>query len=88
MKHKRMRPPKKSGRLSLKFGIEPGGIAPDLCVLWRDIPRCDRKLLLSYLCSRKTDFNLDRSERTFIQELVHRGYDLSTLNFTIDKKAE
>lgn len=52
------------------------------------IPRCDRALLFS-LVSTKT-FNPVRNvwDDSFLEELEQRGYDLTTLKISVEKKAD
>lgn len=63
----------------------------DMCIYYGDnVPRCDRALVMSVLCSERqhTDLSTMRPkfEPSLIDELEKRGYDLDTLEFSIKRK--
>jgi len=50
------------------------------------VPRCDRTLLHWVMGSKRPPAKPgDAWERSFIEELIARGYDISTLRFSINK---
>lgn len=77
------------GAIRIQYGFNDG--ERDLMVIYgSSIPRCDRALFLNMLTSKRMSFNYDsrmpRFENSMEDELLARGYDLSTLKFTIQKK--
>lgn len=65
----------------------------DMCIFYGDnTPRCDRALIINALSSERqhTDLSTMRPkfERSLIDELEARGYDLDTLRFSIERKTE
>lgn len=83
------RPPKKAGSIKFQQGRLQGEI--DFLVLFGDdTPRCDRALVFNAFCSKRQSYNYSlraiEYEKSFVDELIDRGYDISTLRFSIDKK--
>jgi hypothetical protein len=80
------RPLVKDGEIKLQRGKIDGEV--DMCIFYGDnIPRADRALMFSYICSE--NFNYSGGERlSLIKELEIRGYDLDTLKISIKKKDE
>jgi hypothetical protein len=84
---KRWRTPKaKDGELKMQYGKLPHD-SPDLCYVRGDgIPKCDGRLL-HYMLSGKRYSPVDKAwDASFLEELEKRGYDLTTLKFSIQKK--
>ena len=80
---RRFREPKtKPGELKMAFGKIPHDI-PDLlyCHGGGGADRCDARLLAHFI--ENVTYFEDRNLR---QELEHRGYDITTLKFSIMKK--
>jgi len=78
----------KTGQLRMFYGRLPGESAPDICSAWGDgCSSRDSRLLHWVMCSKRAPINpgepwLD----SLLDELKARGYDLSTLEFSIMKK--
>lgn len=92
MKTKRLMAPKaKKGQLVDKWGKVDGGF-PDLCYAWGEgCDRADGRLLHWALaterCHPDTEAPLGvEFTPSFTDELVKRGYDLTTIKFSIQKK--
>jgi hypothetical protein len=73
----------KPGRLLLRWRERPGeGEDPDFVVTY---PRkCDGSLVMSVLFSERGFWNMGEDHRSFVEELERRGYDPTTLRFSID----
>ena len=90
-KPKRWREPKaKPGELKSQWG-KLRYDTPDLCFAWGEgVGRHDGALLndvftsVRYQCS----FFNDKPLPSFVDELTSRGYDITTLRFSIQKKRE
>lgn len=86
------RPPKKDGAIKFQYGRNDGEL--DFMVLFgNDVPRCDRALVMNAFTSQRPF--LDHTARigigfsdSFVVELENRGYDISTLRFSIERKVE
>lgn len=84
---KRYRRPKVvEGQMKLQRGKVEGDV--DMCVFFGDnVPRCDRALVINIFDQKR--MNWDRTfSPSFLDELENRGYDLDTLKFSIEHKAE
>lgn len=82
------RPPKKAGSIKFQYGNCEGEL--DYIVLYGDdTPRCDRALVFNAFCSKRQSYNFSTRmvdyEKSFVDELIDRGYDISTLRFSIDR---
>lgn len=83
------------GELKAQWGREDRFSGSDVIFAWgTGVDRSDARLLNSILCSdRFYPAFLDgplgtyRTERSFVSELEARGYDITTLKFSIQKKA-
>lgn len=91
---KRLRKPKlKDGQLCMYWGREPRD-CPDVMYAWQGehSMRYDAKLLHYVLGSKHPDpFAqpiFSKMEPSLIEELDRRGYDITTLKFSIMKKKE
>lgn len=89
---KRFRKPVlKSGELRVYWGKEPHD-NPDVILAWQGdgSMRADTRLLHNYLCSQHPDpFAkplFSKMKPSLLQELEARGYDITTLRFSIMKK--
>ena len=84
MKKRYRSPNPKEGQIIFQRGKIDGII--DMCVFWDNIPSCDRSLIFYYLASENINYSGGQM-KSLIQELEERGYDLDTLRFSIQKKA-
>jgi hypothetical protein len=88
---KRFRRPKvKEGELRMYWGKLPHD-APDIVIEWRgEGMKHDSNLLYYVLCSDRPDYFarplFSKMEPSLIKELESRGYDITTLKFSIMKK--
>lgn len=84
------RPPKKAGSIKFQYGRNEGEL--DYMVLFGDnTPRCDRALVMQMFTSSRIRIDPSKTqgvsfEKSMVEELESRGYDMSTLRFSIDKK--
>jgi hypothetical protein len=82
------RPPKKDGAIKFQYGRHEGDL--DFIVLYgNDVPRCDRALVMHLFASKTMNYNYESNRPTFddsfIDELKKRGYDTSTIKFSIER---
>ncbi len=83
MKNRYRRPKVIEQEIKLQKGKLDGD--EDMCLFFGDnVPRCDRSLIFSYLCSDNFNYNGGKC-KSLIKELEERGYDLDTLRFSIRK---
>lgn len=77
MKKRYRRQEAKPGELKAYYGVADRGCSPDVCVAWgaAGAHRADGRVLLEALSPE------------FFKELVARGYDITTLKFSIRQKA-
>lgn len=86
------RPPKKDGAIKFQYGRNDGEL--DFMVLFgNDVPRCDRALVMNTFTSQRChpDFMAPAGvvfNDSFVAELERRGYDISTLRFSIERKEQ
>ena len=71
--------PFKKGTLACRWRRNPDGMGPDLVFYFPSSP--DGHLLHSAF-----NHTVVRDDRSLVAELEHRGYDITTLEFTIRKK--
>ena len=91
---KRLRTPKlQDGELRMYWGREPHDRTPDIMLAWQgdSLMKRDTALLHYVMCSKKPTINLGKvdwsaMQPSLIEELDARGYDLTTLKFSIKKK--
>lgn len=80
----------KPGQLRMFYGRLPNDSAPDVCYAWGD--GCSKRdgALLTWVISSKRPGLLpnDPYHPSLLEELASRGYDLSTLEFSIKKRIE
>lgn len=88
---KRWRAPKaKPGELVARWGKVDGMV--DVCYNWGDgIGKCDASLLNTVIACKRFRPSLNNpggyeADPSFLDELTARGYDLTTLRFSIQKK--
>ena len=78
------------GELMMRWGRMPHD-APDMFIAWGEgCSKRDGALLHWLLASPRQDYRYDAgvvSEPSFLEELEARGYDLTTLRFSVRKKA-
>lgn len=92
---KRFRKPKlKDGELRMYWGKPDRWDSPDIVLAWQGnrMMKRDTNLLHYMLCIKRPKIELGRinwaaMEPSLIEELELRGYDLTTLKFSIRKKA-
>lgn len=89
---KRFRKPKmKDGELRMYWGKLPHD-NPDVVLSWQGdrSMKCDTALLHYVVCSPKPSLThmplFSKMELSLIDELIARGYDITTLKFSIQKK--
>ena len=89
---KRYRKPKlKDGELRIYYGKVPHE-NPDVILAWQGNSgmKCDTNLLHYYICSKRPDPHklpiFSVMQPSLIEELEARGYDITTLKFSIMKK--
>ena len=95
MNAKRLRKPKlKDGELVAYWGRFGRGEPPEIGYAWTDgrWGKRDANLLHSVFACRQPNLFayplFSKMEKSFIEELDARGYDLTTLKFSISKKVE
>jgi hypothetical protein len=93
------RPTIKPGQLRLWYGRLDGD-SPDICGGWggSGADKCDSHLMMGHFTSKRLVLvygeereRLGRSykfERSFVEELEARGYDISTIQFSIQRKVQ
>lgn len=92
---KRLRRPKlKDGELRIYWGRDPHDKTPDVMLAWQGdrSMKADTNLLHYVMCSKRPDpFArplFSKMEPSFIEELQSRGYDITTIKFSIMKKKD
>lgn len=87
------KPTVRAGELHVYYGRLDRYESPD--VIYSSgggVPRCDRSLLHHVIGSERMTLDLERGGHKFgpslLDELEKRGYDLSTLRFSIKKKTQ
>lgn len=90
---KRLRKPKmKNGELRVYWG-KPEHCEPDIVLAWQgdSMMKQDTNMIYSFMCSKHPDpfFKplFGKMNPSMIEELDARGYDITTLKFSIMKKA-
>jgi hypothetical protein len=84
---KRYRKPTcKDGELKLQWGKLPHDNPDILYINGEGTERCDSRLLHYVFSCRKFKPFSDEQEKSFIEELELRGYDITTIKFSIMKK--
>jgi hypothetical protein len=89
----RRRPTPPSGILKMYWGLDEDGEGPDLVVAWGDgVAKGNAHLISQAFNSERMTLNMANPrehtwERSLAKELEARGFDLSTLTFSIKKKA-
>lgn len=77
----------KPGQLRMFYGRLPDDSAPDICYSWGE--GCSKRdgALLNWIIGSKRPPTVEGNplEPSLLDELVSRGYDLSTLEFSIKK---
>lgn len=87
---KRYRAPKVIDRqIKMQKGKVDG--EADMCIFYgENTPRCDRALVMNVFCAERPRLNLSSTKYEFdkspVDELEERGYDLDTLKFSIERK--
>jgi hypothetical protein len=79
------RPTAKPNQLKVQYGKLPGD-KPDLTYVWG--PGCDRTdymVLMQGLNLKPFDRLTDSYEDSVLKQLEERGYDITTLKFSIEK---
>lgn len=86
-----VRTPQKPGILKAQYGKNRG--ERDMFVLYgKGVPSCDRALMMNVFGAKQMRFDYEKRmpafERSLVEEFAVRGYDLSTLRFSICKKID
>ena len=89
---KRLRKPKmENGELRMYWGRPDRHDSPDVVLAWQGdgTMRADTRLLHYHLCCQRPDVRVNplfsKMEPSLIEELKARGYDITTLKFSIKK---
>ncbi len=84
---KHPRGPKQTPRM-LKVGWgKLKGCKPDIIFNWgKEIPASDAHLIHGVLCGERYDINNKVWDASLVKELESRGYDITTLKFSIKLK--
>lgn len=89
---KRLRAPTaKPGELKMQWGKLPGD-SPDMCFAWGDgCSKRDGNFIYYVLACQRPSTNRDEHgrmtfDKSVLDQLEERGYDLTTLRFSISKK--
>lgn len=81
----------KPGQLKAQWGRVDRWSDKDVCYIWGDgVPKCDSRLLHSVLSTQRMRLKIEGGhdfEPSFLEELEVRGYDITTIRFSIQKKA-
>jgi hypothetical protein len=91
---KRLHTPKaKPGELRACWGKVDRHSGPDVCYAWgAGIQSPDARLLHSTLSAKRLTFDFPSTntkyDLSFIEELEARGYDITTLRFSVRKKCQ
>jgi hypothetical protein len=85
---KRWRAPKaKPGELKVQWGKLPNEFCPDLTFSWgKGCHKADVNLLYYHLTGKRFWPGSYEHDPGLVEELEKRGYDITTLKFTIQKK--
>lgn len=75
-RHKKAKP----NSLRVSFGRVAGDSSPDVVYSWDGVDKCDSRML-----HYRMSVISDRGGRSFLCELIERGYDIRTLDFQISK---
>jgi hypothetical protein len=80
------KPSVKPRTMHVYHGIYERGDSPDVIFhSGNGVPRCDRALLYCIFAGRRYTWD-GKPEKSFVEELEARGYDISTIRFSIRKK--
>lgn len=80
------RPVIKPGELHVYYGKDDDGDT-DMVIAWGDgVPRCDRALLYVQFGADRLNEKMEM-EPSFRKELEARGYDITTIRFSIQRKS-
>jgi hypothetical protein len=88
---KKFRAPRaKDGELKLQWG-KLRYDNPDICVVWGNgCHKADSRLIMHTFCSKNADPHtmpiFSKMNPSLVEELEKRGYDITTLKFSIKKK--
>ncbi|MCK5613421.1 hypothetical protein KAR91_66740 [Candidatus Pacearchaeota archaeon] len=84
---KRYRAPKaRDGQLKLQWGQLPDECEPELCGAWAGgATRTDLHLLFNMICGERNRYMHCEQMPSLVDELISRGYDITTLKFSIEK---
>jgi hypothetical protein len=92
-KRVRIMSPAKPGQLVAKWGRASREDLPDLSYAWGEgVPRADARMLDTAFTAQRMSRSFPTMEvvyePSFLEELEARGYDISTLRFSIQKKID
>ena len=86
-------PVAKAGEVKIVYGKADRYDAPDLCAVWGGggADKCDAGMIMHALTEQRTGYNLTlmkpEPRPSLVDELEARGYDITTLKFSIQRKA-
>ena len=92
MKRVRSIPIPKEGQVKVAWARQPHH-EPDVCIGWGvGVPKADANLILHALTSERMTLDFPsgkhRWDKSLVDELEVRGYDITTLKFSIQKKEQ
>lgn len=85
-------PTAKAGQIKVAYGKADIHSAPDICVAWGDgvDMRCTARLIMNAITQEnyRPDFAKSgyRAENSLVDELEARGFDITTLKISIERK--
>lgn len=87
MKKKRFRAPiAKPGDLKMYWGKVQDSLSHQVCGAWGDgSSKRDLHLLFGALCEPRNRYMASEQYPSIVDELIARGYDITTLKFSIQK---
>lgn len=82
-------PVAKDGQLKVQYGKHPGERQFGIVYAWgAGCPKSDMHLIHNAISSERYSVLNDSWNASLIDELISRGYDITTLKFTIEKKKD
>ncbi|MBB4857000.1 hypothetical protein HNO88_000297 [Novosphingobium chloroacetimidivorans] len=85
-------PAAKPGEVKIVYGKADRYDAPDLCAVWggQGADKCDARMVMTAMTEKRRGYSLTKmaaEERpSLVEELEARGYDITTLKFSIQRK--
>ena len=79
----------KEGEIKLQWGKLPHD-NPDIIISWGDGCKTDSRFVMNTFCSKTPDPHtqpiFSKMRPSFVEELEARGYDITTIKFSISKQ--